>query len=175
MHAETHDAIDKFIELVRQHHPEDVAELRLLFFPLPISDGQPDPEPELEAPKEPEPEQWEIDATFGRDPGPKEPARTDTCVLTDALLDLAKQRRFTFGKHGPKGGPAKTVYEVYIQDPSYLEWALANVDRLDFQMRQIITALIEAQPTKPNVSSQDSYSSKSLPSGWGRPVSGSPA
>jgi len=173
MHEETHDAIDKFIDLVRQHHPEDVAELRLLFFPLPISDGPPDlTDADIEPEPEPVPEDYEVRTAFPPTHEPSPQVTRESCQLTDALLDLARTRRFTFGKHGPKGGVAKTIYEVYVQDPSYLSWALENVDRLDFQLRQIITALINAIPTKKNASSrQDQSSDRSvLPSGWGQPA-----
>ncbi len=176
MHPETIHAVGKFIELVRERHPEDVARLQeLLYPPAPVFDSAPDSEPPFEEPREPEPEQWEIDATFSRQPdyGAGPPGRVGssapTTVLTDTLLDLAKQRRFPFGKHGPKSGMAKTVYEVYLADPSYLQWAVDQCENLDFQLRQIITALIEAEPVQNYVNQTRSSrgTTPALPEGWG--------
>jgi len=170
MHEETHAAIARFIKLVKKHHPEDVAELTTLLT-WPTSDGPPDDE-WIEPKPDREPEDWEIHATFPPESsGCFQPA-VETCRLTPAVLELSKRRTLSFGKYGPKNSDgAHTVHEVYLKDPSYLRWVLENVDRLDFDMRQVITAVVGSTPSIPNAKTKDSDPVPTgLPAGWGQPA-----
>ena len=66
------------------------------------------------------------------------------------LLQEGKEMNLGFGKFGPKGAKGfKTIYEIWLEEPAYLDWVYTNVERLT-PLQKLVIGLYSRYVDRPS-------------------------